>query len=525
MTLLLVDDEKYTCDGILSVISNIQNELGLTELYSAADGVQGLSLAEKYKPDIILTDIRMPRMDGIAMSHKIREFLPSCCIIFMSGYAEKEYLKSAIKLSAVNYIEKPFPPEELENTLFLAVSRCRQQKEQLHSSTQLHHTLNLSIPALKNKIALSVLRPLNSDSLEELQEYLQLVYPAFEGQGSFITFLISILPESGQTAQSLQDLIENRLSLSPFPYSFVGVKNEALLVVHAGLPEKREGKPSETEINGLSLLLYDILKSACHFLLAAGIPVSHFLQLYSSYQTASICLQHSFFKEKNSLLFYSEQDNNRILPLSEEMLHAFEKELKNHDKAACLSWLSKTVETLQRHDGTLVSSVKNFFVRACLCLYQLDRLSKNHAFCEGTTPELIQDTIWNMAFLMEIEQYLREKINNYFDINAEQYALNPVAYRIKQYIEEHYCEEMLSLTVLSDHFSISESYLCVIFKKTFDITINQYIINLRMARAKQYLTESNMKIKEIAERVGYRDCNYFIRLFKKTYQITPSDIR
>ena len=158
-------------------------------------------------------------------------------------------------------------------------------------------------------------------------------------------------------------------------------------------------------------------------------------------------------------------------------------------------------------------------------LYELDRLGKVHAFSDDSTPVQIQDTIWNMSFLTEIEDYLFQRLEDYFSINDEQNMQNPIAYQIKNYIEMHYTEENLSLTVLSGHFSISESYLCVIFKKTFDITINQYIINLRMSKAKQYLTESNRKIKEISELVGYRDCNYFIRLFKKTYHITPSDFR
>ena len=131
MKLLLVDDEPYTREGILSIIAF--DKLGIDEVFSAEDGLSGLAMAKEYQPDIILTDVRMPHLDGISMSYQIREFLPGCCIIFMSGFAEKDYLKSAIKLSAINYIEKPFSPEELETTLQLAVTKCNQEKEQLHA--------------------------------------------------------------------------------------------------------------------------------------------------------------------------------------------------------------------------------------------------------------------------------------------------------------------------------------------------------------------------------------------------------
>lgn len=87
MKLLLVDDEPYTREGILSIIAF--DKLGIDEIFSAEDGLSGLAMAKEYQPDIILTDVRMPHLDGISMSYQIREFLPGCCIIFMSGFAEK----------------------------------------------------------------------------------------------------------------------------------------------------------------------------------------------------------------------------------------------------------------------------------------------------------------------------------------------------------------------------------------------------------------------------------------------------
>ena len=523
MKLLLVDDEPYTREGILSIIAF--DKLEIDEVFSAEDGLSGLAMAKEYQPDIILTDVRMPHLDGISMSYQIREFLPCCCIIFMSGFAEKDYLKSAIKLSAINYIEKPFSPEELETTLQLAVTKCNQEKEQLHSSTQLSHTLNLSLPAIRNRIALTVLRPVHDHARAELSTYLQLVYPSFHAGGRWISFLIMLLPESEYSLDSLQTLLVDRLSLSSFNYHFIGMKNENVLVVHIGLSDPDYQDIPVSEIENTCYTLRDILVTACHFILATGQPVSSFYDLYESYQTASISLQRGFFKKKDSIIFYSKATSESAYLLDGTKLIPFEKALKSHDKAAALAWLCSLTAELSHYSSTPVSTCKSFFAQAAICLYELDHMSKIHAFPDVSSPMGIQDTIWNMSFLSDIEDYIFQKLEDYFSINDEQYTQNPIAYQIKDYIEQHYTEESLSLTVLSEHFSISESYLCVIFKKTFDITINQYIINLRMSKAKQYLLESNRKIKEISELVGYRDCNYFIRLFKKTYHITPSDFR
>ena len=105
MKLLIVDDEKLTREGLVASIN--WKSLGISQVFQADDGLNGLALAKKEQPEIILCDVRMPRMDGIQMAERIEAFAPDTVIIFMSGYSDKEYLKAAIKLKAVNYVEIP----------------------------------------------------------------------------------------------------------------------------------------------------------------------------------------------------------------------------------------------------------------------------------------------------------------------------------------------------------------------------------------------------------------------------------
>lgn len=124
-----------------------------------------------------------------------------------------------------------------------------------------------------------------------------------------------------------------------------------------------------------------------------------------------------------------------------------------------------------------------------------------------------------------MEQELLHRLHIFFHSTDDRYTQFPLAYQLRLYIDENYEKEDLSLQEIAEQFSVSESYLCVIFKKAFDYTINQYIIDRRIEKAKDYLKNSNKKIKEISDLVGYRDCNYFIRIFKKTTGITPADYR
>ena len=115
MKLLIVDDEELTRTGVISSID--WKSLDIDEVLQADDGINGLEAARIHKPEIILCDVRMPRMDGITMLEKLEQFLPDTVPIFMSGYSDKEYLKAAIKLKAVNYIEKPLNPAEIREAV------------------------------------------------------------------------------------------------------------------------------------------------------------------------------------------------------------------------------------------------------------------------------------------------------------------------------------------------------------------------------------------------------------------------
>lgn len=149
MKLLIVDDEKLTRDGIIASIA--WNQLLITEILVAKNGLEGLAMAKEHRPHIILSDIRMPHMDGIKMAQQINTFLPECNIIFMSGYSDKEYLKAAIKLKVINYVEKPLDPLEVENALQEAIAKTQHLIKT--QSTAAHHTL-----ATASQLALHLIR-------------------------------------------------------------------------------------------------------------------------------------------------------------------------------------------------------------------------------------------------------------------------------------------------------------------------------------------------------------------------------
>lgn len=129
MKLILIDDETHTRHGILQRVN--WTDLGIRSVRAVSGAREALALCQDWIPDIVLSDIRMPEMDGVTLCRKLRQLAPECQILFISGYEDVENLRAAIELSAISFIRKPFSIQELEEKLLLAVQKCMMNRKQL----------------------------------------------------------------------------------------------------------------------------------------------------------------------------------------------------------------------------------------------------------------------------------------------------------------------------------------------------------------------------------------------------------
>ena len=126
MRLLIADDEQYTREGLRNVFD--WDALGIHEVMLARDGKDALTIARWFLPDVVITDIKMPRMDGILFARELTGFLPQCKLLFISGYMEVDYFKNALQLSAVDYVLKPIDKEQLYDAVRRAVAGIEQAR-------------------------------------------------------------------------------------------------------------------------------------------------------------------------------------------------------------------------------------------------------------------------------------------------------------------------------------------------------------------------------------------------------------
>ena len=225
MKLLIADDEKLTREGIISSID--WESLSVSEIYQADDGIHGLELAKSIQPDIILSDVRMPRLDGIEMATRLKELFPDINIIFMSGYSDKKYLKAAIRLKAISYVEKPIDPEEIREAVLEALKNNQQIKETTDTKKE-HRRFAVS------SLATRLIYPGSATETELSSDFEKLSLNISETTAFhtvIFSFKNSLSQAAGHTLTSfyaqLHDFLEN-YGLSEIH----GIKQERFLIYH-----------------------------------------------------------------------------------------------------------------------------------------------------------------------------------------------------------------------------------------------------------------------------------------------------
>ncbi len=515
MNLLIVDDERLTREGLLESIDF--KSLGIDNIETAEDGQAGLKVSETFEPDVVLTDVRMPKMDGIRMMQGVQERYPDSAVIFMSGFSDKEYLKAAIKLRAVSYVEKPIDTDELSEAIKDALSQVRQRRSARNNMTATRRSSEFSLAYRLLKAAD------NSGAGEDITEdSFDFDIKAYNNCFSVIIRcydpVIPLTEEEGGKLSQLLDPVTSQFKLKRI-YTI----NNPLFVFH--FFSERELSEVQTGHLGRSLTerLKDMLKS---FHIVIGRQVKGFRELSHSYNTAVINLQQCFFMPDNNCLLYRHISGKTEFKSlnSSDRFSAFKKLLADHKRSEAASFLEGLLEEFTGNDYILPNQAREFYYRLLNLLIEA-----------GTDKKLPRDNylpgsdLWERVSachsVYELHDMILTGTEAFFTGLDMSRTESAVVYSIKTYISENYGSIDLSIMAISDHVKLSSSYVCTLFKSETGITLNQYITEYRLGRAKELLSDPRNRIADIAEAVGYSDSNYFSKIFRKSFGLSPSEFR
>ncbi|MFB9328021.1 response regulator [Paenibacillus aurantiacus] len=524
--LLIVDDEQATRDGLLNYVE--WQELGIDIVKTAADGWEALQLSFSYKPDIVLTDVKMPRMDGIQFAIKLRESQPQCKIVFLSSYAEKEYLKSAIQLKALDFLEKPVNLDVIRKELRLAVKACQDERKQRMAEQEIR-TENELLQQEQQALYFISRDYEHSDKSNKSESPLSSHQTGY----AFATAIIKLM---GLSEQELQRFILQKNEIYEhikIRFSFAGLetlrgfKDSQHLIIHAYA--KSLAAPDEL-INPLALIRSDLQtlfgKPMLTFI-GVGQLVHRPERLLDSYHSAAVAIQRQFFKGYNHILVFQEVRRSASLQPARGSSFgpAFAACLEEEKFEKASDILASAVENLKANEDTLVNDAKNVFFDLLQNLFKVAEKKKILL----SDPQDDKEYLWNLLYkfntLQEMVFYAEGKLRQFFTQLRDKPNSGYIAAGIFEFVHANFADPELSIKSIAEHLFLTPNYLSLQFKKETGMTINQYITDFRIDKAKELLSNRQYKLYEIAAHVGIQDANYFAKTFKKVTGLTPSEFK
>lgn len=520
--LLIVDDETLTRNGLKNSIDWIS--LGIDEVYLAGDGLDGLRSASAHHPDIILSDVRMPRMTGIEMMTRVKETSPDTVFIFMSGYSDKEYLKAAIRLQAVSYVEKPLDIDEVSGTVREAVERClairrNRNAENLSDNVQAGHlAIRLTLPYHSTK-----------ESVQDLSQ----AYCRKYGSADLFHAAFTILLKCDGRSEPAPDFIEGITAdfhdrIRPIHMHVISAEKKTDLFVFQVFRKESFSSPT---IQAVLENLKGLIPSDHDFFIAAGPVVSGIQKLYDSYSGAVVLLQQCFFRDPGTVLDAGDQpsmqdsalfaDSGSVSALAGSLRDA----IRSSDRTAAGQICEKLYDEIYGSTSLLERSIQTLYYQIILFIDQQRKRRQLPGAGTSDAAEEALDRIAGCFSFPELHRLLTDTVSRYFSDLENYVPENSSVYLIKNYISKHYADPALSTKEISEYARLSASYACTVFKNETGQTLNQFLTEFRLERAKELLSDPRNNISDVASLVGYNDSNYFGKAFKKYAGVSPSDYR
>lgn len=503
MKLLIVDDEIYTREGLRESID--WKKIGIDEVMAAKDGLEALDISGWYQPEIVLTDIKMPQLDGTAFAEKFLKRFPDSKLLFISAYMDAQYLKKAIRLSAVDFIEKPILLDEVEKAVQKCVKSIQEQKRVERDTAKANE--------LKKEKLVFLLKSKHTDMAAAFCLCEEIGFPK---DGLYVVFYYRWPFESGNQSESeyLCKKIEEFWERKHMDAVTARLeKGEYLSVIHFS-------SCKEKELDGYAK---EFLRKEPGSRIGIGFEVDQLVRAAESYQTAVLAMEKSFYKPKQGLY---RLDESLIVP---------PQSLDPNIYSNFYDLMKKTPFKLMAYiDVIFADFSKNQYLKKehiqMMTTSILETVFKNRPDLKWKMKEEHRDEdteslVCSCDNIDELKQLLKYYVALYIRDNPIETSFSPVIAATMEYIMAHCTESELSLTEIADHFHLSVGYLMMYFKQETKQTIRQYIETCRIELAKQKLAGSHMRIGEIAHTCGFSTSNYFARVFRELEGITPMEYR
>ena len=529
--IMLVDDEEEVRKNIIRKID--WADAGFEVIGDAENGKDALEKIEQNEPDVVLTDIRMPYMDGLTMAEVIRQTYPSIKVVIFSGYDEFEYAKKAIKLNVIEYILKPVNVEELTAILKKMKKNLDEEIEQKRNVSLLRESYIKNLPTIREHFLNDMIHGgMDQETISaKLKEYdididharrwvAAVIHLEPDGK---VDKAVSLHQERELIPISVQKLIEEKLEGK---YRFTMFHSTFETVLIAAVDEHNTK-------TGLVALLGDICKETKKILevsvtIGVGESCSTLTEAGRSFHSALNALGYRAITGTGGLIYIRD-----VEPGGHEKLQfdsRLEAELIAAVKFGPEEKIRTTVDTVVGRMMETRVHYRQYQAYLLAVINALTQLSQQYDLQVEFTltgerdyldllgkvenTELIRKCLSEMALKMHLAM-VEERSNTAKNVIRD----------AKQYIRENYRDPDLSVEKLCRHLHMSPAYFSTMFKRETGQAYIAYLTDVRLNKAVELLMTTEDKTYIIAEKVGYPEQNYFSYVFKKKFGISPTKYR
>ena len=541
LKIFLAEDEVIVRETIKRMIP--WEELGFELVGEAADGEMALPLLIRQKPDLLITDIKMPFMDGLTLAKLAKKELPELKIVILSGYDDFNYAKQAISIGVEDYLLKPIT----KNALIERLSEIRSRYEHEKTQKEYYEKFQREMQAYEKNSSRDFFEALVCGSMDMMEVYkkaeklgLDIVAEAY----NILIFTMNSEEDfSGQKegyseweAESLE-MMEGFFSGNPLAMLFrSNIFSYGVLLKGQKENIEKITKECVKKIKGI----LNRKESKREWFLAVGQPVERLSQIKKSYHTASRAFSQRYLYVEN-ILYYDEMemmehrsgqadtndnaylkkvDVNALNPaiLQKFLSNGIQEETENFVKDYFYAIGQEPMESLVFRNYVILN------VRFSVITF----LKGLGCDTEGMEPENTEEILAESGKNIESAIAYAEKMVSQAITIRDQNSGNKNRSILKtavDFIESHYMEEEISLNTVANVANVSANHFSALFSQNMGQTFIEYLTSLRMNKAKELLRCTGMRSSEIAGEIGYKDAHYFSYLFKKTQGMTPSDYR
>lgn len=532
-TLLIVEDERWEREGLTEFLD--WPALGIGKVETAFDGIDGLEKALQLQPDIIVTDIQMPGMNGLDMAKQIREQLPQVHIVILTGYDDFEYAREAIRFHAAEYLLKPVEEEEMLAVMTRVVRKCQAERLQRLEEGQKEELLEAGQLALLRHSLGELLagRAAGPDPAAELALHL-----ARDGElkpAAYAFFAVRAPADTGN--ERLERLAEAALERPVLALPLPGGGNASFALL---LPLDAEEAAAQQELAQLLLAgLAGAAKPAAPegvmdddgWIIVYGAAAQSPAQLPEAGMQAARTLGHAVWAGLTGIAAAGEEEaaRQRFARDPEGLSRGF-RELEKRARTALGSGRLPEAEAVVGEMFDLIAAYPGAgrAYTGSLLSGLIDSLQTLTAAGHPGQPEEGAGSLDKLLACGSREQMKQLTLSA---IRSTAYRLQEkrehkeeyVTGRIIRLIEEQYGNPELSLAYLAAEVYLSPNHLGMLFKKSTGRTPIEYIQEYRLSRAEELLRTTKQRVSAIAEQVGIPNTSYFGTLFKQAYGMSPGE--